>query len=209
MQTEIKNVDPEIIGGKIVECIEYNVRNVRLHNVLEQISRMLIAAVESDSNNSNALASPREVADFWAQWAIVKSEYAFAKENNDLPTGSHEYAFKISLLSGKTIQQIRNVKIKRFVVEAFNATRVMLSVDAANMQSFIDVAGFTKIDLVVEVVEKVMKTWLGENGKEGIYAPSYELLGEVKPDVDSDYASIVEPSSAMPKPKLADVADVE
>ena len=211
MITELKKDDPRVEGGRVVEVVDYAVRNYRLRDTLEQSARLLLFMVECDSNNTNAKAIPSEVRDILAQWQIVKDEFEFSLQYNDFPKGSHEYAYSISLLDGKEIQRIRNVKMKTVVAEIFNCLRVLLSIDSANTQGFIDLKDATDARKSFEIVDAKMVRWLGDGSVEntGVYAPSYEILGRLIPDVDSDYAQVLEPSSDMPKPKLADVPDYE
>lgn len=212
MITELKKVDPEIVGGKKIEVVEYNIRNYRLHQVLEQMSRLFLFCLECDSNNTNSKAKPRDIRGIVAQWAIVKDEMTFSMEHNDFPNGSHEYAFIINLIDQKEIQKIRNVKMKRIVSEMFNTARVLVSVDSANTQGFIADEDAADIIQMFTLVDDCLKRWIGDGkdtGDTGLIAPAYEILGAVIPDVDGDYAKILEPSSTMPMPKLPDVADTD
>jgi len=211
MITELKKIDPQIVGGRIVEVVEYNIRNYRLQTALEALSRCLLFCVECDSNNTNSKNIPSDTRAILQQWDIVKKDFEFSMAHNDFPTGSHEYAFSIALLSQKEIQRIRNVKMKRVVGEMFNAARVMLSVDSANTQGYIAEVDAGSIRKMFNLVDDMYTMWVGTGaeGELGLDAPAYEKLGELRPDVDSDFAKILEPSSAMPEPKLPDVADVE
>jgi hypothetical protein len=205
MITELKKVDPEIVPGKQIEVVEYKIRNYRLHQVLEQLSRLLLFCLECDSNNTSSKAIPNEIVDIRLQWKNVKDEHVFSMNHNDFPTGSHEYAYSMSLVAGKEIQKIRNVKLKRIVSEIFNAARVMLSVDSANTQGFIAQEDDAKIQKMFTLVDDTLDRWIGtgsDTNDTGILAPAFEKLGELQPDVDSDFAEILEPSRSLPKPKL-------
>lgn len=210
MITELKKVDPVITGGRSIDVVDYNVRNYRLHQVLEQMSRLFLFCLECDSNNTNSKAKPRDVRGIVNQWKIVKEEMAFSMDHNDFPNGSHEYAFKVLMLDQKEIQKIRNVKIKRIVSEMFNTARVILSVDSANTQGFIAAEDATDIVQMFTLVDDCLARWIGSGSDlddTGLMAPAYEILGAVVPDVDLDYAEILEPSKNMPAPKLPDTPD--
>lgn len=211
MITELNKVDAEIVGGKKVDVVEYNVRNYRLHQVLEQMSRLFLFCLECDSNNTNSKAKPRDVRGITAQWTIVKEEMDFSMAHNDFPNGSHEYAFKVNFIDQKEIQKIRNVKMKRIISEMFNTARVILSVDSANTQGYIAGEDATDILQMFTLVDDCLSRWVGlgtDVNDTGIIAPAYEILGQIIPDVDGDYAQILEPSSGMPVPKLPDAPDV-
>jgi len=209
MITELKKVDPEIKGGIQIEVVDYRIRNYRLHNSLEQMSRLLLFCLECDSNNTSSKNLPSDTRKILSQFEIVKSEFEFGMAHNDVPTGSYEYAYTVVLPSGKEIQKIRNVKMKRVVTEIFNTARVMLSLDSANSQGFVAQEDAKDIRLMFAVTDACMARWIGKGEGEdlGLIAPAYEKLGEIRPDVDSDYAQILEPSARMPLPKLDDVAD--
>ena len=115
MITNLKKVDAEIQGGREIEVVEYNIRNYRLHQTLEQMSRLLLFCLECDSNNTSSKNLPSDTRGILSQWQIVKDEFDFGMEYNDVPTGSHEYAYTMSMPSQKEIQRIRNVKMKRVV----------------------------------------------------------------------------------------------
>jgi len=211
MITELNKVSADIVGGKKIDVVEYNMKNYRLHQVLEQMSRMFLFCLECDSNNTNSKAKPRDVRGIVAQWAIVKDEMSFSMAHNDFPNGSHEYAFKVNMLDQHEIQKVRNVKMKRIISEMFNTARVILSVDSANTQGFIAEEDAADIMQMFTLVDDCLARWIG-GGKDttdtGLMAPAYEILGQVVPDVDGDYAQILEPSSAMPASKLPDTPDV-
>jgi len=210
MITELNKVDAAIIGGKKVDVVEYNIRNYRLHQVIEQMSRLFLFCLECDSNNTSSKARPRDVRGIVAQWQIVKDELEFSMAHNDYPTGSHEYAFKIALIDQKEIQKVRNVKIKRIVSEMFNCARVIVSVDSANSQGFIAREDAADIGQMFKLVDDCLSRWIGTGADvddTGLEAPAYEVLGQVVPDVDGDFAQILEPSSGLPLPKLPDTPD--
>jgi hypothetical protein len=210
MRTELIKVDPEIVGGAKIRVVEYNINNYRLHQVLEQVARLLPFCLECDSNNTASKARPRDVRKIIAQWQIVKDEFSFSMAHNDYPNGQYEQAFKVCIIDQKEIQAIRNVKMKRVVSEIFNIVQVMLSVDSAKTQGFIAAEDASDITLGFTLVDDCIARWLG-NGADaenvGVFAPAYEELGEMVPDVDLDYSLTLEPSKMMPNPALADVLD--
>jgi len=211
MKTELVKVDPEITPGRKIEVVDYSVRNYRLRDTLEQCARLLLFCLECDTNNTASKAVPSDVKEILAQWNIVKDEFEFSLEYNDYPKGSHEYAYKIALITGKEIQKIRNVKMKTCVAELFNFLRVLVSIDSANTQAFTDPHDAENVKKMFALVDAKLERWIGDGSIDntGVYAPAYEVLGELQPDVDSDYAELLEPSKDMPAPNLPDVPDTE
>ena len=211
MKTEL-NVHPEsIVGGRKIDVVNYNVRNYRLRDTLESCARLLVYLAECDSNNTSSKMIPSEAREVIEQWNIVKEELDFSLLYNDFPQGTHEMAYEIKLLRGTQIQKIRNVKVKTVLVEAFHAMRVLLGVDSANTQGYIDLHDADKIKKSFEIVDAKITRWMGDGTVQntGRYAPAFELLGEMVPDVDSDYAQVLEPSSSIPAPAQPDSPDTD
>lgn len=211
MITELNKVDARVVGGRKINVVDYHIQNYRLHQVLEQMSRMFLFLLECDSNNTSSKIRPRDARRILAQWGVVKDELAFGMEHNDLPSAIYEYGFSICLPEGKEIQKIRNVKIKRVYTEAFGAARQILSVDSAKTQGFVAAEDHAEIMEWITTVDLCFARWIGDGSdtNTGIVVPAYEELGLISPDVDSDYAVIAEPSADIPVSKLPDVADTE
>lgn len=210
MITELNVVNPNVQPGQKIDVVEYHIQNYRLHQVLEQIARLFLFLLECDSNNTSSKIRPRDARRIIGQWNVAKEELIFGMQHNDLPSAIYEYGFVINLPDGKEIQRIRNVKIKRCYTEMFNAARQILSVDSAKTQGFVADEDHSDIMLWFNTVDDCLSRWIGDGteANTGIVVPAYEELGIVAPDVDSDLATINEPSSANPVPKLPDVPDV-
>jgi hypothetical protein len=212
MITELNNVEPPIVGGRKIETNVYKTRNYRSHNSLEQMARLLLFCLECDSNNTSSKNLPSDTRKIQAQWKICKDEFEFGMLYNDLPKGSHEYAYQISIPSGTEIQRIRNVKMKRITVEIWNTARYILSMDSANSQAYVADEDADDVRKLFAATDATFARWIGSGedaGNTGIKAPAYEELGEIRPDVDGDYAKILEPSANVPSPKLDDAADTD
>lgn len=212
MITELNIVDPAIIPGNKINVVEFNVRNLRLHKIVQALSRCLLFCLECDSNNTSSKARPRDVRAIRSQFDIANSEIEFAEAHNDFPQASHEFALKIYLIDQKEIQKIRNVKLNNICSEIYNTCHVMLSVDSANTQGYISVEDFEDIKAMMQLCNDAMDRWIGRGADAadtGLVAPAFEILGELRPDIDGDFCAIMEGSSGIPQPKLPDVADVD
>lgn len=210
MITELRKVDPMIVGGRTVDVVDYKLQNYRLHQVLEQIARLFLFLLECDSNNTSSKVKPRDVRKILQQWQVAKEELEFSMTHNDLPDGIYEYGFSISFPDQKEIQRIRNVKIKRIYSEIFNTARQMLSVDSAKTQGFVAAEDHAEIMEMFSCVDACLARWIGDGSDAsniGITVPAYEEIGVIVPDVDSDYASVNEPSADAPVSKLPDAPD--
>lgn len=210
MITELRKIDPSVIGGRVIDVVEYKLQNYRLHQVLEQLGRLFLFLLECDSNNTSSKVKPRDARGILRQWEIAKDELTFSMQYNDLPDGIYEYGFSVSFPDQKEIQKIRNVKIKRIYAEMFNTARQILSVDSSRTQGFIAPEDHADIMEMFTCVDACLARWIGDGSDAsnlGIVVPAYEELGVISPDVDSDYATMAEPSADAPLPKLPDVPD--
>jgi hypothetical protein len=210
MISELEIVSPAIVAGRKIRVTEYNVRNYRLHQVLEQLARLFLFLLECDSNNTNSKVKPRDVRAIRSQWTIAQDELAFSMAHNDLPSGSYEQAYKLLVVDPLEIQRVRNVKVKRVLSEMFATVKVCLGVDSASTQGFIAQNDYEDIVDLFRCVDDCLNRWIGAGSDAldtGIVVPAYECVGEVSPDVDIDYASTMEPSPDSPLPPLPDVPD--
>jgi hypothetical protein len=212
MKTELNIVSANPRAGQKFNVNEINIRNLRLHKVCEQMSRLLLFCIECDSNNTSSKVRPRDVRGIRQQFDIAKSELEFSMAHNDYPQASHEFAFKLYLIDQFEIQSIRNVKVKQIVAEIYNTVHVIVSCDSASTQGFIAAEDARDIQEMIQLCNDAMDRWIGkgtDTADTGLIAPAYEILGQIVPDVDGDYAEMIEPSKEMPLPKLPDVPDVE
>lgn len=212
MITNLNERDPEIVGGHEIDVVQNNVRNQAIHSCLEQMARLQLFLLECDSNNTNSKMKPSDIRACRNQWDICKQEFdfGFAEENNDLPAGAYEYAYQIYTIHQKEIARVRNVKVKKVVTVIWNTMNYLLSVDSAGTQSYVAMEDADGISQRFAFVDRVLDEWIG-NGADfsdtGRIAPAYEILGRVQPDVDSDFARMLEPSKKLPDPRIPDVPD--
>jgi len=208
--TNLNIVDPDIVPGAEIDVVQYRIRNFRLHGLMENLSRLLVAIVELQSNDTSSTVVPSDARDILAQFTICKEDLDFAMEVNDAPVGSYQHAFVTLFLNQKEVQRIRNIKIKSVVKDLYMFGMVVLGCDSASTQNFVSNADATKIRRAIEVADKSIARWIGtgENAESlGVDAPSFESLGQLLPDVDADFAQKLEPSKTIPKAMLDDVPD--
>lgn len=211
MKTELNIKEHQVSAGNRIDVLSYAVRNFRIHLMLKHASKMLLGLMENQSGNMQATLVPRNVRQQWTALDLIKSEIAFAKAHNDPAEMTHERAYKVYLLEPNQLMEMQNVKQQRVAMELEHFAQIALSVDSANAQGNISEADFAEIELQLQAVEDAMTEWLGtgaDNSDTGRAVPYYKHLGELVPDVDADYASVLEPSKAKPKPAIPDVEDV-
>jgi hypothetical protein len=177
--------------------------------LMENLSRLLIAVVELQSNDTSSTIVPSDARDILAQFNICKEDLAFAVDVNDAPVGSYQHAFVTLFLNQKEVQRIRNIKIKSVVKDLWMFGMVVLGCDSAKTQNYVSKSDNEKITRAIEVASKSLARWIGtgEADSLGVDAPAFESLGELLPDVDADFAQKLEPSKTIPASMLDDVPD--
>jgi hypothetical protein len=212
MKTEIIVTRPLAIGGTKIVTEEFDIRNARLHTPLEKISRLMIAMIESRSNNATATVSPSEVRSFRLQWKNIKDDFEFAFANNDLPSGSHELAFKICLPHQKHILSMRNLKLRGCVAELYKIWDSFVTMDSANLETVISPENKGSITRLMEFVDRVMDREIGTGENEdnlGRVVADNIHLGEISPALNSNFCVRLEPSSERPLPPIPDTPDID
>jgi hypothetical protein len=212
MKTELNVIPHTTTAGLKIDVSEYHIRNFRLHQVVENLSRLMLFLLEMDSNNMSSSVIPQDVRRIWAQFNNIKLELDFAMQHNDYPRGAQEFAFIINFLDQKEIQRIMNVKVKRVASELFVTFQAIVWRDSASAQGFITQEDHDEIIQSLSIASDAMNLWIGE-GKDtsdlGSYVPHFRELGVVIPAVDNDFAEVLEPSKDAPKMPVPDVADLD
>ena len=212
MKTELSIKPHATTAGRKIDVLEYPVRNFRIHLMLKHASKMLIGLLENQSGNMGASLVPRNVRQQWVALDLIKEEIEFAKAHNDPAEMSHERAYKAYLLDPSQLMEMKNVKQQRVAMELEHFAQIALSVDSSDSQGNISELDFTEIEVQLKAVEDAMLIWLGEgkdNSDTGREVPYYKHVGELVPDVDADYAQVIEPSIDRAKAHIPDVPDLD
>jgi len=212
MKTELIVTTPTAIGGSKILTEEFSIRNARLHTPLEKISRLMIAMVESRSNNATASVSPREIRSFRLQWKNISDDFTFAFENNDLPSGSHELGFMICLPHQKHILSMKNLKLRGCVAEFYKVWDAFVTLDSAHLETVISPENKESILQLIAFMDKVLDREIGTGTNEdslGRVVADNAHLGELTPALNSNFCVRLEPSAEMPMPPIPDVPDTD
>ena len=212
MRTELIVNQPVATAGSKIVTEEYNIRNARLHTPLEKIAYLMIAMVESKSNNAVATVSPKEIRSMRLQWRNIKDDFLFAFENNDLPSGSHELAFKICLPDQKHVLNMKNLKIRGCVAELYKIWDAFATMDSAQLETVISPENQNDIIQLLNFVDKVMDREIGTGENEdnlGRVVSANIHLGELTPSPNSNFCERIEPSAERPRPPIPDVPDTD
>lgn len=212
MITELTVEKPVAVGGSKIVVEEFDIRNARLHTPLEKISRLMIAMIESKSNNSTATVSPTEVRSFRLQLKNIIDDFTFSFQNSDLPSGSHELAFKICLPHQRHILAMRNSKLRGCVAELYKIWDAFVTMDSANMETVISKENQAEIMKLTDFICKVFDREIGTGENEdslGRLVAANIHLGELRPGLNSNFCERLEPSAENPRPAIPDAPDTD
>lgn len=221
METELTISEPPVVPGKKIKAYRYKLAAFRLHKMLEQVSRMQIALIECDSNNTSSEVTARDSRNFIIALASIRREWEFAIKHKDAPVGTREYIYQIALVEPGTVQRMKNQKLKSVALELQNFGHVCLGSQAADTQVWVGNPSETDLGKALGIVEEVANAELG-TGKEtddstedkpvfdtGALVPDYSYVGELKPPPHEEAVIMREPSSDAQPPNIPDVPDVE
>lgn len=212
MKTELIVNQPKVEGGLQIEVDQYNVRNFRLHKVLETCARSLLFLIESRSNNASAVTTPQDAKTVQGLWNMIVMEWERAKKFKGGPTGTLERVYHIVRPTPSELQKISNIKVKSAALELDHLMEIIIASDSANLDVYVGAESQSNIEEEILNVGSFLKEWLGDGSgpdATGVVAPEgLRILGEVVPDVDLDTASMQEPSANVQPPRVPDAPDV-
>lgn len=216
MITELIVQPPQPTAGAQIKCHVYNLKNFRLHKMLQTVSRTLLWMLEADSNNAASTVIARDSRNVKLALDNIEAEWNRAKKYRDAPMGTLEKGYEINLPYPSEIQMMRNVKLQAAALELYNFAHVVALNDSAQLQQWVGEAMTEDGDLAISILKEVVTETLGTGGKDessvvghdvGMQAPDYSRLGQLVPDVDNDVANLAEPSSENEPPAVPDTPD--
>lgn len=212
MKTEIISETPIATGGRAILTERIDIRSARLHNLMEEMTYMNIFLIESDSNETQTLVDPADVLRLRDQWKHILWEFDFEtkEENNSLPRGSHQLAFKIEIVQSKQIRQIQNKKCRKVASAVWQTQMMIAGTQTSKLQGFVDPETQKTIRKMFDYVDRVLEAWMGGGtspADTGVVMPEFPEIGEVIPPVNAEFVERLEPSSASARPAIPDYPD--
>ena len=208
--TNLKEVPHPTVPGREIEVHTFRVNNFRYHSVLQMLSRLLLAMVESQTNNMKGEIVPRDVSAVRTGWEAFKVAWQFALDHNDPPSAAHEFGYKISFPTGVELQKIPNIKTKMVALDLNHLAEIIMASDSANSGANIAPQSQSDVATQIQICEDAMDLWYGKgtsNTDVGQQVPIFKHLGTLVPDLDSDFREVREPSADAPDSGRPDVAD--
>jgi len=217
MKTELEVSNPQPTAGQKIRVHRYNIRNFRLHKMLQTISRTMLFLLEADSNNASATHTARDSRNIQTALANVRSEWDRAKMYRDSPSGALEREYSILLPEPSEVQRMNNQKSQCVAQELYNLSTVIAFSDSGKLQQWVGEGASRDIETALSIAEQVILETVGDGQvgdslvgfNVGAEAADFSILGSIAPDVDEDRAGLAEPSAGEVEPSVVpDTPDI-
>lgn len=210
MVTELELVEQKVVGGEKIAVHKWSTQNYHLHQCVSVLSRLTIAMLEMDSNNSTGAVVLSDSEDINSEWTRFKDEWALAKKYRHLaPAAQEKTLFDLHITDAEGLR-VNNARLKRLCDGVATLVYKMLFSDSGKLQYGLTDRDIDKFDKQIGYVEEVLKMYVGE-GKEGSLGrevPAFEYVGTVVPPLNLHETVVGESSPAAPANPNSDAPDI-
>ena len=209
MITELQLVDQKVVGGEKISVHKWSTQNYHLHQCVGVLSRLTIAMLEMDSNNSTGALVQSDSEDVNVEFERFKAEWAIAKKWKDLaPAAQEKTLFDLHITDAESLR-VNNARLKRVTDAMATLVYKMLFSDSSKLQYGMSDRDIAKFEAQIAYVEEVLKMYLGsgKSGDLGREVPAFEYVGTVVPPLNLHEAVVAEASPAAPGVPSGDVSD--
>jgi hypothetical protein len=213
MITELQLQQQIVLGGEKIAVFKWQVANTHLQQTAAVISRLQLAMIESDSNNTSGQMIPSDAESFYEEWNRAKTEWARGLKWSHLSPAPQEKILSILAVTDNEQLRTPNVKCRRVVMALATLIHKIVYCDSSKLQFGIGQGDVKKISEHMAYVEEVLLDYVGTGaGKDGAfdvgrYVPAFEHLGVVVPPINLHEAQVQEPSPAAPNVPAPDAPD--
>jgi hypothetical protein len=210
MITNLDLQEQVVIGGEEIAVFKWTLSNYHLHQVANIVSRLQMAILECDSNNTSGQMILSDSESFNAEWARVKAEWARALKWRHLAPAAQEKVLSVLAITDNEVLRTCNEKCQRVVYALATLIHKMVYCDSGKLQYGIGQQDERKIDEQMRYVEDVLIDYIGGGtGTDdlGRDVPAFEHLGVINPPINLHEAQVQEPSAAAPTVPAADAPD--
>lgn len=207
MQTQV------VVGGEHIAVHKWTLSNVHFHQIGCAISRLQLAVLECDSNNSTGQMIPHDAEGIFSEWGRVKREWARALKWRHLAPASQEKVLSILAVTDNEALRTVNVKCRRLIDALATLIHKIVYSDSAKLQYGVGPADERKLAEQMTYVEEILLDYVGtgalKDGKydTGIEVAAFEHLGVVVPPINLHEAQVQEASPAAPDIPARDAVD--
>jgi len=215
MVTNLQLEAQVIKGGESIAVFNWTLCNAHLHQICEVMSRLQMAMLEMDSNNSTGIMIGTDAESIAAEWARVKYEWNLAKQFRNLAPAAQEKMYNILCITDNEQLRTVNVKCRRAVQAVSTLLNKIVFSDSAKLQYGIGDADIKKVEAHMAYIDKVLADYVGDgtvdaqtgNINTGMAVPAFEFLGTLTPPLNLNQVTVSEPSPAAPDVPVADAPD--
>lgn len=213
MVTNLDMQDKVVIGGEEIAVFKWQLQNQHLQQFCHVISRLQLAILECDSNNSTGQMIPHDAKAVAKDWQRAKFEWDKAVKWRHLSPAAQEKILSVLAITDNEQLRTVNVKCRRVVAALSTLIQKVVFCDSAKLQYGIGSTDIEQIGEHIEYVGEVLADYIGDgSGGEdgynvGMDVPAHEHLGTIKPPVNLHEAQVQEPSPAAPQVPTADAPD--
>jgi hypothetical protein len=213
MVTNLTLEQQVVLGGESIAVFKWTLANTHLQQPAEVLSRLQLALLECDSNNTTGVVIGTDSESIQAEWSRFKYEWNLGKQFRNLAPAAQEKVLSVLAITDNEQLRTVNVKCRRVVVAVSTLIQKIVFCDSAKLQYGIGDSDIKKIEAHIAYVEKVLGDYMGDGTeKDGSYntgmaVPAFEFLGNVVPPINLHEAQVQEPSPAAPDVPMADAPD--
>jgi len=202
-----------VLGGEEIAVFKWTVGNVHLQQTAAVISRLQLAMIECDSNNTTGQMIPHDSESFKSEWERVKAEWARSLKWRHLAPAPQEKILSVLCVTDNEQLRTVNVKCRRVVMAMASLLHKLVYCDSSKLQYGIGAGDEKKLGEHMEYVEEVLLDYIGDGaGAGGVFnvgrdVAAFEHLGVVVPPINLHEAQVQEPSAAAPAVPAPDAPD--
>lgn len=202
-----------VLGGEEIAVHKWTVCNQHFQQFCHVLSRLQLAMLEMDSNNTTGQVIPHDAEAIQSDWARANWEWETAVKYRFLAPAAQEKILSVLALTDNEQLRTVNVKCRRVVTAISTLIQKVLFSDSAKLQYGIGDSDIKKIAEHMEYVNYLLLSYIGTGQvKDGSYdvgmvVPAHEHLGVVVPPINLHEATVQEPSPAAPRTPSYDAPD--
>lgn len=202
-----------VLGGEQIAVHKWTLSNVSFHQIGCALSRLQMAVLECDSNNTTGQMIPHDAEGIFAEWNRAKKEWARALKWRHLAPAAQEKVLSILAVTDNEALRTVNVKCRRLVDAVATLIHKMVYSDSSKLQYGVGPADERKVGEQIDYVEEILLDYIGTGAlKDGKYdvgseVAAFEHLGVVVPPINLHEAQVQEASPAAPSVPSPDAPD--
>jgi len=212
----VTNLDMQaqvVLGGEHIAVHKWTLCNVSFHQIGCALSRLQLAVLECDSNNTTGQMIPHDAEGIYAEWNRVKLEWNRALKWRHLAPAAQEKILSVLAVTDNEALRTVNVKCRRLVDAVATLIHKLVYSDSAKLQYGVGPADERKIAEQISYVEEILLDYVGTGAQKdgkwdvGMEVAAFEHLGVVNPPINLHEAQVQEASPAAPNTPAGDAAD--